>query len=66
MLQITPWERLALELLASGTPVSHVARQLEVTESEAERRLAALVAKMGAAGYPDAVATAARRGLLRH
>jgi len=66
MLQITPWERSALELLASGAPVSHVARQLDVTESEAALRLAALVAKMGVAGYPDAVASAARRGLLRH
>jgi DNA-binding NarL/FixJ family response regulator len=64
MLQITPWERSALQLMANGAPLSHIARHLDVTESEAEQRLASLVAKMGAAGYPDAVAIAARRGLL--
>ena len=64
MLQITPWERAALQLLASGAQLSDIARRLHVTEAEAEARLAALIARMGAAGYPDAVAAAARRGLL--
>ncbi len=64
MLLITPWERSALALLANGVSLGHIARQLEVSEPEAELRLTALLAKLGAAGYPDAVAAAARRGLL--
>src|SRR5262245_11466967 len=65
MLQITPWERSALQLLANGAQPQDIARHLEVPEAEAEERLAALMARMGATGYPDAIAAAARRGLLR-
>ena len=65
MLQITPWERSVLELLAIGAPPSYIANHLELTEAEVERRLAALLARMGVTGYRDAVASALRRGLLR-
>jgi DNA-binding NarL/FixJ family response regulator len=65
MLQITPWERSMLELLASGTPVSQIASRLEMTEREVELRLTDLFSRMGASSFRDAVAVAARRGLLR-
>jgi DNA-binding NarL/FixJ family response regulator len=66
MLQITPWERSALELLASGTTASQIGGRLGMSEREVEHRLAQLFAKMGAEGTTEAVAAAARRGLLRN
>jgi DNA-binding NarL/FixJ family response regulator len=66
MLQITPWERSALELLASGTPTSQIGGRLGTNEREVEHRLAELFARMGAQNTTDAVAAAARRGLLRN
>lgn len=65
MLQITPSERSALELLASGAALPRIAGHLAVSEREAEQLLAALLSRMGAAGYAEAVAIAERRGLLR-
>ena len=65
MLHITPWERSALELLASGATTTDLARGLGVTEPEMEVRLTTLFARMGAVSRADAVATASRRGLLR-
>jgi DNA-binding NarL/FixJ family response regulator len=64
VLHITPWERLALELLASGMATTELARRLDVTEPEMEGRLMTLFARMGAASAADAVASASRRGLL--
>jgi DNA-binding NarL/FixJ family response regulator len=63
-LQITPWERDALELLAKGTATDEIARCLGVTVADVDARLAALFEKMGAATRPDAVAAAFPRGLL--
>lgn len=64
MLHITPWERRLLELLALEATRADIARRLESTEDELERRLAALLRRMGAATPTDAVAAAGRRGLL--
>jgi DNA-binding NarL/FixJ family response regulator len=64
VLHITPWERLALELLASGMATNELARRLSITEPEMEGRLITLFARMGAEGPADAIASAARRGLL--
>jgi DNA-binding NarL/FixJ family response regulator len=66
MLHITPWERSALELLASGITMSQMGGRLGMSEREIEHRLAALFAKMGAESTSEAVAAAARRGLLRN
>jgi len=65
MIQITPWERTALELLAAGSTTRQIGRRLGVAEDEAERRLALLFTKMGASSQAEAVAAASRRGLLR-
>jgi DNA-binding NarL/FixJ family response regulator len=65
MLQITPWERALLELLATGTPVGQIAGRLEMPEREVELRLMDLFTRMGASNHIDAVAAAVRRGLLR-
>ena len=64
MLHITPWERSALELLATGTSMTGMASLFEVSASEIEQRLGALFARMGAASATEAVHAAARRGLL--
>lgn len=64
MLQITPWERSALELLANGTNPRDIAWCLGIPESEIHLRLNTLFARMGASSSADAVAAALRRGLL--
>ena len=62
MLQITPSERAVLQLLADGDDASRIAGRLGIREIDAY--LAALFAKLGAAGRSDAVAAASRRGLV--
>ncbi len=64
MLQITPAERLVLQLLAQGTPVNAIAAQLGVTSRDVETHLITLFAQLGASGPTEAIAVAARRGLL--
>jgi DNA-binding NarL/FixJ family response regulator len=65
MIQITPWERTALELLAAGRTVSQIGRHLNTAVDEVELRLSRLFVKMGANTHAEAVAAASRRGLLR-
>jgi DNA-binding NarL/FixJ family response regulator len=64
VLHITPWERSALELLATGITTAGIASRLGIGEPEIERRLSSLFARMGASGPVEAVAAASRRGLL--
>jgi len=64
MLHITPVERAVLECLASGSATTDIARRLGVKELEIESCLATLFARMGVASRAEAVAAAARRGLL--
>jgi DNA-binding CsgD family transcriptional regulator len=64
LLQITPWERRALQLLADGDTPSGVSIGLGISAAETEALLATLFAVMGAATRADAVASAQRRGLL--
>lgn len=63
-LRITPDERLALQLLASGHATNAVAAGLKIGTQEIDALLAALFAAMGAASRAEAVAAAHRRGLL--
>lgn len=64
MLHITPWERSVLELLASGTKTSDMAGRLGIPEPEVHLRLHELFVRMGAHTPADAVAVAAKRGLV--
>jgi len=64
VLHITPWERGVLEQLAGGVAMSELARQLGVNDREIESSLATLFARMGVASRAEAIAAAARRGLL--
>ena len=64
MLQITPLERAALQLLASGTATDGLADRLGMDECEVETRLNALFVRMGVASRDEALAAAFRRGLL--
>ena len=63
MLQITPSERAALQMLADGQATRDIADRLRVSEHELDGRLAKLFARMGAADRAGAVADAVRRGL---
>lgn len=64
LLHITPWERSALQSLASGMTAAQLAIVLGVSEPDIEQRLTSLFTKMGAASPTDAVAAALRRGLI--
>jgi len=65
-LQITPSERHALQLLASGCTTTDVAVDLGITTIESELLLTRLFAAMRVATRAEAVAAAHRRGLLAH
>ena len=64
MLQITPAERMVLQLLAQGAPPPEIADRIGVGASDVGAYLATLFAKMGAADTAEAIADALRRGLL--
>ena len=63
-LQITPWERQALQLLADGDTTVDVAAGLGMSTLETETLLTRLFAAMGAATQVEAIAVAHKRGLL--
>jgi DNA-binding CsgD family transcriptional regulator len=64
VLQITPLERVALQLLANGIATDELAGRLGVTAGEIEAHLSVLFARMGATSRSQAIAAAFRRGLL--
>jgi DNA-binding CsgD family transcriptional regulator len=64
VLHITPWERTALQLLASGIPTREIADRFGAGEDELEAHLNTLFARLGAASRTEAIAAAVRRGLL--
>jgi DNA-binding CsgD family transcriptional regulator len=64
VLQITPCERLALQLLANGHSRSELGAGFGISTPEIETMLSRLFASMGAATEAEAVAAAHRRGLL--
>lgn len=64
ILQITPWERMVLRLLASGSAPSTIGDHLGMSERAVDAHVASLFAKLGVATKTDAVAAAVRRGLL--
>jgi len=64
VLQITPSERAALQLLANGKATAEIAGHLGVTEWEVGPHLTRLFARMGAASGIEAIAVALRRGLI--
>ena len=64
VLQITPWERSALQSRAAGASTAELATDLGLPERELHQRLTALFQRMGAASRHDAVTAAWRRGLI--
>ncbi|HYU79643.1 MAG TPA: helix-turn-helix transcriptional regulator [Vicinamibacterales bacterium] len=64
VLQITPSERQAIQLIAQGMATSRIGATLGLSATDVEPYLAALFAKFGATSRGDAIAAAARRGLL--
>jgi LuxR family maltose regulon positive regulatory protein len=64
MLQITPRDRLMLQLLAEGTRDGELASVLEVTAVEITEQLLGLYARMGVHSRLQAVAAAVKRGLI--
>ena len=66
MLQITPYERAVLQLLADGRDGVEIAGRLRISERQYEAGLSSLMATMGARSTPEAVAVAIRRGIVVH
>ena len=64
VLQITPTERMALQLLAEGKSRSQIAVLLGVGDCDAEDLLVGLFGRMRARTQFEAVAAAAQRGLI--
>ena len=64
MLQITPTERRALQLLAQGKDKNELAASLLVAEDELDEQLFALFGRMGVDTPTEAVAAGVKRGLI--
>jgi hypothetical protein len=64
VLQITPAERAALQLLGEGKSISHAAALLELGECDLNDMLAALLARMQIRTRLEAIDEAFRRGLI--
>lgn len=64
-LQITPWERDALQLLAAGVADEETAAVLGISEGTVNSYLAYLFEKLGVTSRSEAVMAATRRGLVR-
>ena len=63
-LQITPWERQALQLLAGGHSRTELARALGMGKVEIEALLTGVFTALGAATQTEAIAAAQKRGLV--
>jgi DNA-binding NarL/FixJ family response regulator len=61
---LTERERQVLELVALGLPNKTIAAELGISEHTAKFHVGAIMSKLGAASRTEAVAIAARRGLL--
>jgi DNA-binding CsgD family transcriptional regulator len=64
VLQITPSERYALQLVAQGAPMSQIGVMLGLAPADIDPFLAALFTRVGATSRADAARVASRRGLL--
>jgi LuxR family quorum sensing-dependent transcriptional regulator len=64
MLRITPAERAALQLLATGSAEHEISTLLGASEDTLEACLATLFSRLGVASRKEAVSEAFRRGLL--
>lgn len=65
VLQITPWERDALQLLAAGVADDDIAAVLGMSEGTVNSYLAYLFEKLGVTSRSKAVMAATRPGLVR-
>src|SRR3712207_3999103 len=63
--QLTPRELEVLGLISQGLQNSEIASQLFVTERTVKFHVSSILAKLGADNRTEAVAIAARRGLIR-
>ena len=63
MLQITPVERTALQLLAEGKSRPELAALLDISECELDSLLTALFGRMGVRTELEAAAECVKRGL---
>jgi DNA-binding CsgD family transcriptional regulator len=64
VLHITPLERAALQMLASGAETRALADRLGLNEQAVEAQLASLFSRMGVGSVAEALVAATRRGLV--
>ena len=64
VLQISPWERAVLQLLADGAEIDDIAARFKMSDGDVEEQLSTLFARMGVRNRQEASLDALRRGLL--
>jgi len=64
LLQITPVERAALQLLADGRNHAEIATRLQTSTGELKATLSVLYSRLGARTPADAIRAGLKRGLL--
>jgi DNA-binding NarL/FixJ family response regulator len=64
VLQITPSERCALQLVAQGAATNQIGAMLGLVPADIDPFLAVLFARLGATSRSEAIGVASRRGLL--
>ncbi|HMF93459.1 MAG TPA: LuxR C-terminal-related transcriptional regulator [Vicinamibacterales bacterium] len=64
VLQISPWERAVLQLLADGAEIDDIAVRFDMSDGDVEEQLSTLFARMGVRNRQEASVDALRRGLL--
>lgn len=64
LLQITPIERAALQLMADGKNHAEIASRLETSTGELTATLLALFSQLGVRTPADAISAGLKRGLL--
>ena len=62
--ELTSREREVLEFVAAGLPNKGIALRLNISDHTVKYHLASVLSKLGAASRAEAVALAARRGLI--
>ena len=63
--ELSARELQVLRQLAEGNSIKEIKQKLKITEHTAKAHVKSILAKLGAAGWTEAIAIARKRGLIR-